>query len=197
MYALQLIEEHAVQLPNFNPGGLPTRKSENESEHASRFWMRAPMFLRVGHRERKPAAPSHLHDWVIRADKRSRMYRANPHRPAVYVYDDDSSIFTPVESSDALAFGDIVVVTFTVSILFTTSHWNTQFIPHEVIRINQRTAEGDASEYAPPVVHRSLLSNKDMNSSMSLTAYIITSRNIVAHFRRVRTTNFELSRCYL
>ncbi|TFK85002.1 hypothetical protein K466DRAFT_464945, partial [Polyporus arcularius HHB13444] len=133
----QMLEEHALSIPDFNPSGLPRREyqSGNDPAHTRRYWMRAPMFLRVNEGEIRPPPPPHLHPWVIAAEKRSRIYRANPARPRVFSF--DGEVVSSIENSDpdVLQRGDIVMVYFIISIVITPSAWYSELIPVELVRV--------------------------------------------------------------
>ena len=144
-----------MMLPGFNSAGLPRREyqSGNDPAYTWRYWMRAPMFLRLNEGEPKPVPPSHLHPWVIAADKRSRIYRANPTRPRVFSLDDQ--VITSIERSEPnmLQRGDIVMAHFVVSIVFTPSAWFTEVIPVELIRVVPVTRLlSEVVESGPPVI---------------------------------------------
>lgn len=142
-------------LPGFNPSNLPRREyqSGNDPAYTWRYWMRAPMFLRVNEGEPKPPPPAHLHAWVIAADKRSRIYRANPARPRVFAL--DGEIIHTIERSDPplLQRGDVVMAHFVVSIVFTSTAWYTELIPVEMVRVVPVSLlVGDILESGPPLV---------------------------------------------
>ena len=45
------------------------------------------MFVRRAPKEERTSPPSHLHDWVVRADNESKVFKANPDRPRLWVKD--------------------------------------------------------------------------------------------------------------
>ncbi len=150
-----MFEEHVVTVPGFNPLGLPRREyqSGNDPAYTWRYWMRAPMFLRVNNGEPKPPPPSHLHQWVIAAEKRSRIYRANPNRPRVFSF--DGEVVSNIENSDpdTLRRGDVVMVHFIVSVVVTSTMWYTELIPVEVVRVVPvMRLVSDALESGPPTI---------------------------------------------
>ncbi|TFK81574.1 hypothetical protein K466DRAFT_578516 [Polyporus arcularius HHB13444] len=151
----QMLEEYASSLPGFNPTGLPRREyqSGNDLAYTWRYWMRAPMFIRINEGEVRPPPPPHLHPWVIAAEKRSRIYRANPGRPRVFSF--DGEVISSIENSDPdlLQRGDIVLVHFVVSIVFTPSAWYTELIPVELVRVVPvLRLTSDALESGPPTI---------------------------------------------
>ena len=85
-------------VPGFNPGGLPWRAylSGQDERYCTRFWMQTPMFLRKGGVPDVPT-PEYLHPWVIQAERQSKVFRANPDRPRVWVKEGEDGFVTAAE----------------------------------------------------------------------------------------------------
>ena len=107
-----------------------------EPRFTAKFWMQSPMFLQVAS-SAKPPPPSHLHPWVIAADKASYSYRANPRPPVLYGRRDGLPV--PIEECQPshLCSGDVVAVTFTVAYILTEKEWYPQYQPVEVYVLKQ------------------------------------------------------------
>ena len=138
----------------FNPGGAGRRnwQSGDGLYGNSIFWMTVPMFIRRPEGLKKPAAPGHLHPWVVQAEKRSRRYMANPARPVVRALESgrlrDISQCTP----NSLGQGDAVAVRFTVTYVEGDKDWYPQYLVSDVVRVacSPRVLSGDMGLYVKP-----------------------------------------------
>nr|VWP01282.1 CAMK/CAMKL/KIN4 protein kinase [Ganoderma boninense] len=135
---MEKLEDYTTGLAGFNPADHPRRgyDAPTEAGLARRFWMRAPMFVRRNRGKCKPAPPSHIHPRVANADRRSSMYNASPARPVVYMYDEETAVFTEVTESDVLLAGDIVMVAFTLYFIIGKAQWFPVIIPGEIVRVS-------------------------------------------------------------
>lgn len=125
-------------VPGFNvPNPKPRRpwQSGQNSSNTHRFWMRAPMFIRLRPGERKGPFPEHLHEWLREADRRSRAYRANPARPTVLVLEDRMLRGIEDCEPDHLIRGDAVAITFSITYVEGKKDWYPTFIPIDIVRV--------------------------------------------------------------
>lgn len=137
------MDAYMETVPGFN---LPHRKprrlwqSGTGPSGTSRFWMRVPMFLKLRDREGKRDPPEYLHEWVKEADRRSRNYRANPARPAVFGF--DGRVLRDIVECNPpnLVRGDGVALTFSISYIIGHRDWYPTYALIDVVRI----AESDA-----------------------------------------------------
>ena len=161
----QRLEEFGCLLPDFARDNVDRRPYDSpvDAGNLRRFWMRAPMFVRVKRGERKGSPASHLHPRVINADRHSTVYSASPARPTVYTFDEATGVFTEVLESGVLLTGDIIVVAFTVSFVIGANTWFTEFIPAEVVRVSPEPVDVPATPdiNAPPLVARKRLDRRD------------------------------------
>ncbi|KAI0361338.1 hypothetical protein OH77DRAFT_1443665 [Trametes cingulata] len=156
----QMLEEYVRYVDGFNPGDLPRREYQTGQDPSLtwRYWMRVPMFIRMNEGETKPPLPSNLHPWVISADRRSRIYRANPARPSVFALEDNRLRDIRKCAPNTLQRGDVILFTFTVSFVVGPSAWYPQILPLEIVRVASAnyTSTSDAAEYALPSVDDSV-----------------------------------------
>lgn len=119
--------------------------SGKEARFSSKFWMQTPMFLPVVG-SRKPPPPTHLHPWVVAADKASYIFRANTRPPVVYGRRDGKPVPIRECDPDHLCSGDVVSVTFNITYHFTDKDWYPQYQPVEIYVLKQSTLH-DLDEY--------------------------------------------------
>ena len=106
------------------------------------------MFLRRTTEDAKAKAPSHLHPWVMKADQDSRLFRANPDRPRVWVKTDEGIVPIADSSPGKLQRGDTVAVSFTVTYHKTMANWFLQFHPADIVLLRA----GDSTDYGAPAL---------------------------------------------
>ncbi|KAI0715442.1 hypothetical protein C8Q76DRAFT_597221, partial [Earliella scabrosa] len=138
LYFLQgAMDEFMAEVPGFNVNGLPRREWQSGAGVGStfRYWMKVPMFVRLKSGEPKPSPPSHLHRWVINADKRSRAYRANAARPEVYGLQGLHPIDIRKCDVPFLERGDAVAFSFTVAYVVGSKDWYPQLLPVDIVRV--------------------------------------------------------------
>ena len=119
--------------------------SGTDARFTTKFWMQCPMFLPVV-ASTKPSAPTHLHPWVVAADRASYSYRANPRPPVVYGR--KNGLPAPIKECEPnhLCPGDVVAVTFTVAYILTDKEWYPQYQPVEIY-VLKPAPRSDLDEY--------------------------------------------------
>ena len=117
-------------------------QSGNNSDFTNRYRLSAPMFLHHKEGTKKPRTPSHLHRWVLEADRRSRRYRANPARPGVFSWERGRFRDICKCKPNALKPGDVVWFTFTVTFIIGKEWWP-EFSPVELVRVYSAVDTGD------------------------------------------------------
>ena len=137
----------------FNPGGLPRRAylSGQEVKFRSKFWMQTAMFLQRGSNETRVPPPSYLHPWVTRGDEDSKIFRANPDRPRVWVKEEDGIVPISEREPKHLQRGNVVAMSFTVTYHVTSVHWFAQFHPVDIVVL--KPSDFDATDYSAPVMN--------------------------------------------
>ena len=140
------------KLPGFNDAGLPRRSflSGQDPRYRTRFWMQTPMFLRRGGKDVRTSAPGHLHSWVIKADKESKAFRANPDRPRLWLKKADRIVPISERTSGTLHRGDVVAISFTVTYHVNMVNWFAQFHPMDIIVL--KDGDVDAMDYSAPAL---------------------------------------------
>lgn len=140
------------QVKGFNPTNLPRRPylSGLDAKYRSRFWMQTPMFIRSSSSSENGSSIAHLHPWVVQADRQSKMFRANPDRPRVWLKDGDVAVPIGNREHGALQCGDVVAVSFTVTYHVTSSNWFPQFHPADIVLL--KSGEVDATDYSAPMI---------------------------------------------
>ena len=137
---------------DFNPAGLPRRSylSGQDARFRSKFWMQTPMFVRRNGTEHREPAPSHLHEWVIQADRESKTFKANPDRPRVWVKVGNETRPIKQCTPKSLQRGDAVAMSFTVTYHITGTNWFPQFHPADIVVL--KSSQGDATDYSAPAL---------------------------------------------
>ena len=110
--------------------------------------MQTPMFVCTGLEKDPRKPPGHLHPWVAQADKQSKVFRANPDRPRVWVLDGDNTLPIGTREPGILVRGDVVAFSFTVTYHVTSTNWFAQFHPADIVVL--RGSDGDATDYSAP-----------------------------------------------
>ncbi|KAI0745889.1 hypothetical protein C8Q76DRAFT_606929 [Earliella scabrosa] len=145
------LEAYMVKVPGFNPGDFDRRPWQSGSLDYSNsiFWMNVPMFIRRKDGERKPKAPTHLHPWVLQAERKSRRYRANPARPAVRAIEQGRLCDISQAKPSILKQGDAVAVRFKIAYIEADRDWYPQFLLTDIVRVcvGKRRASEDSRLY--------------------------------------------------
>ncbi|PIL23481.1 hypothetical protein GSI_14792 [Ganoderma sinense ZZ0214-1] len=125
-----ILDDYMKTVKGFSSTPLPRRLylSGKDPKYRSRFWMQTPMFLRR-EADKDGADIKHLHPWVVKADEQSKLFRANPDRPRVWVKDGDKIL--PITECDpsVLQRGDLVAISFTITYHITKTNWFPQYHP--------------------------------------------------------------------
>lgn len=131
---------------------LPRRPylSGHEVRYRSKFWMQTPMFVRRGPKDKKLAPPKYLHDWVLKGDQESRIFRANPDRPRVWVKTEGHIVPIADTKPNTLQRGDVVAFSFTVTYHATSVNWFPMFHPADIVVLKR--ADGDSGDYSAPAL---------------------------------------------
>ncbi|PIL23937.1 hypothetical protein GSI_13688 [Ganoderma sinense ZZ0214-1] len=146
-----ILDDYMKTVKGFNSTSLPRRSymSGQDPKYRSRFWMQTPIFLRR-EPDKDGANIDHLHPWVVQADHQSKLFRANPDRPRVWVKDGDKIL--PISECDpsVLQRGDLVAISFTITYHITKTNWFLQYHPVDVLVLRQ--TEGDPTDYSSPTL---------------------------------------------
>ncbi|KAI0712626.1 hypothetical protein C8Q76DRAFT_797460 [Earliella scabrosa] len=139
LYFLQTeLEKYVECIPGFKPReNLPRRNWQRGGSGFANtiYWMKTPMFLRHPKGLQKPPFPSHLHEWVRRAEEGSRKYRANPDRPVVRAIEDGRLKPISACAPPELREGDGVAMTFTLKYLIGEVDWYPQYLLIDLVRV--------------------------------------------------------------
>lgn len=95
-----------------------------------------PMFIRLNDNERKGSskALANLHPAVVKADNKSRGYRANPLKTSVRGMEGGRIKSISQCSPAKLVRGDVVVVRFKIAFSVSTRNWQPFLLPIDVVR---------------------------------------------------------------
>ena len=131
---------------------LPRRPylSGQEARYRTRFYMQTPMFMKRGPKEARVEPPKYLHDWVIRGDQDSKVFRANPDRLRVWVKSGDHTVPIADSNPSTLQRGDAVTFSFTVTYHATSTNWFPLFHPADIIVLKRADDEG--TDYSAPAL---------------------------------------------
>ncbi|KAI0710064.1 hypothetical protein C8Q76DRAFT_798830 [Earliella scabrosa] len=138
-------DAYMSSLPGFNPLGLPRSEFQSSPKKSSWFWLKMPMFIKLGDKERKPRPPSFLHQLVIDADDRSHAFRANPLRTSVRAMEGGRARDIVRCTPDKLERGDTVAVRFKISYYVGGTRWQPEFMPIDIVRV--KTADPSVTVY--------------------------------------------------
>ena len=154
---IQTLTYHPQTLDDYMKGmdslrNLPHRGylSGHELRYRGRFWMQTPMFLRRGSKDGTVAPPKYLHDWVLRGDRESKFFRANPDRPRVWVKAGDHIVPIADTTPNTLQRGDAAAFSFTVTYHATSVNWFPMFHPADIIVLKR--GEADSGDYSAPAL---------------------------------------------
>ena len=138
------------KVDGFNTSTLLRRPylSGQDQRYRTRFWMQTPMFLKRNLQDGRQKTPGYLHAWVYQADRESKVYRANPDRPRVWVKDGKATLPIGDREPGTLQKGDIVAVSFTITYHITSSNWFPQFHPADIIVL--KSGNVDTTDYGAP-----------------------------------------------
>ena len=137
-FVVQELEKYVECIPGFKPReNLPRRNWQRGGSGFANtiYWMKTPMFLRHPKGLQKPPFPSHLHEWVRRAEEGSRKYRANPDRPVVRAIEDGRLKPISACAPPELREGDGVAMTFTLKYLIGEVDWYPQYLLIDLVRV--------------------------------------------------------------
>ncbi|RPD77253.1 hypothetical protein L226DRAFT_459733 [Lentinus tigrinus ALCF2SS1-7] len=144
----QMLEQHVVNVPGFNPSRKARLEWQNGSTMHPRFFIRVPMFFPFQGRGPQSVAPDGLHPWVKAAHARTRGYQANPRKPRVRAI--EGGVVRPIEecTPNKLEYGDVVGLVFTVHYTENDRTWSPIYMMSDIIRV--RRANREAYPIAPP-----------------------------------------------
>ena len=112
--------------------------------------MQTPVFLKRTGGEGRTMTPGYLHEWVVQADRGSKVFRANPDRPRIWTMDGSTTIPIGDREPGCLQRGDVVAVSFTITYHITSSNWFPQFHPADIVVL--KAGNGDLTDYDAPEI---------------------------------------------
>ena len=108
------------------------------------------MFLRKSQSGVQEAEVAHLHPWVVKGDRQSKVFGANPDRPRIWMSDGEETVPVGNREFGPLQRGDVVAMSFTVTYHVTGSNWFPQFHPADIVVL--WSSEGDPTDYSAPTL---------------------------------------------
>ena len=81
-----------------------------------------------------PATPTDAHPWIVDAVRKSTHYTVNPARPLLFALTEGRTVRLGKCTPDVFMKGDVLVVTFTVSVAISDRNWRPQHCPIELVR---------------------------------------------------------------
>ena len=138
-------------LKGFNESNLPRRSylSGTDPKYRTRFWMQTPVFIRRTPKD-SSSPVTHLHEWVNQVDRDSKVFRANPDRPRIWMKAGGRTVPISERSLGMLQRGDTVAVSFTMTYHLTLVNWFAQFHPVDIVLLQE--GQGDATDYSAPAL---------------------------------------------
>ncbi|RPD64427.1 hypothetical protein L226DRAFT_569864 [Lentinus tigrinus ALCF2SS1-7] len=130
-----ILDDHMGSVRGFNTRGVKRRLWQNGTTWHLRYYFHTPMFLTNESRVGQPPAPEGLHEWVVAAHNKSKLYRANPIRPAVCGLEGGRMRKIADCTPDVLEYGDVVNLVFTLAYVEDRDNWGpVPFVSH-IIRV--------------------------------------------------------------